>query len=121
MPDRVLWLLSFLSASALSGAVAPPKEIPAMSELSILPLRGAVLFPGGNIPLEVGRPSTIALIRDALRSGRDIGVVALRRPDVEGPTEADFHSIGVTARIVKFVELPEHDYALVLMGLTSSG
>ena len=43
--------------------------------LPILPLRNTVFFPGGVLPLAVGRQKTIALIKDAVRDEQVIGVV----------------------------------------------
>ena len=43
--------------------------------LPILPLRNSVFFPGGVLPLAVGRQKTIALIKDAVRDDQVIGVV----------------------------------------------
>ena len=53
---------------------APPglinkEDIPQV--LPILPLRNSVFFPGGVLPLAVGRQKTIALIKDAVRRGFD--------------------------------------------------
>ena len=52
------------------------EDIPAV--LPILPLRNSVFFPGGVLPLAVGRQKTIALIKDAVRDDQVIGVVTQR-------------------------------------------
>ena len=66
------------SATAMASAMSPPglinkEDIP--SVLPILPLRNSVFFPGGVLPLAVGRQKTIALIKDAVRDDQVIGVV----------------------------------------------
>ena len=45
-------------------------------ELSILPLRNTVLFPGVVIPITVGRDKSINLIKDAYKGDKIIGVVS---------------------------------------------
>src|SRR5216684_2285062 len=55
------------------------EDIPAV--LPILPLRNSVFFPGGLLPLAVGRQKTIALIKDAVRDGQVIGVVTQRKAE----------------------------------------
>ncbi|HME03545.1 MAG TPA: LON peptidase substrate-binding domain-containing protein, partial [Solirubrobacteraceae bacterium] len=46
--------------------------------LGILPLQDAVLFPNTVIPLAVVKKPGIALVEEALRDGRSIGLVALK-------------------------------------------
>ena len=58
------------AAQAMAAPMSPPglinkEDIPQV--LPILPLRNSVFFPGGVLPLAVGRQKTIALIKDAVR------------------------------------------------------
>src|SRR4051812_36140775 len=85
--------------------------------LPILPLRNSVFFPGGVLPLAVGRQKTIALIKDAVRDDQVIGVVTQRRAEEEDPGAADLHSMGTVARIVKLLKMGEDNYSLVGQGL----
>ena len=50
------------------------EDLPA--EVSLLPLRNTVLFPGVVIPITVGRDKSIQLIKDANKGSKVIGVVA---------------------------------------------
>ena len=45
-------------------------------ELSLLPVRNTVLFPGVVMPITVGRTKSIKLVKKAYKSDRIIGVVA---------------------------------------------
>src|SRR5918912_1539950 len=85
--------------------------------LPILPLRTSVFFPGGVLPLAVGRQKTIALIKDAVRDDQVIGVVTQRRAEEEDPGAADLYSMGTVARIVKLLKMGEDNYSLVVQGL----
>jgi len=90
-------------------------EIPAV--LPLLPLRNSVFFPGGVLPLAVGRTKTIALIKDAVRDDQVIGVVTQKKAEEEDPGPADLHSMGTVARIVKLLKMGEDNYSLVVQGL----
>ncbi len=108
------------AAMAMTSAIAPPgliskEDIPQV--LPILPLRNSVFFPGGVLPLAVGRQKTIALIKDAVRDDQVIGVVTQRRAEEEDPGAADLYSMGTVARIVKLLKMGEDNYSLVVQGL----
>ncbi|MFY2562405.1 endopeptidase La [Corallococcus terminator] len=108
------------AASAMPTAMAPPglinkEDIPQV--LPILPLRNSVFFPGGVLPLAVGRQKTIALIKDAVRDDQVIGVVTQRRAEEEDPGAADLYTMGTVARIVKLLKMGEDNYSLVVQGL----
>ncbi len=99
---------------------APPvliakEDIPQV--LPILPLRNSVFFPGGVLPLAVGRQKTIALIKDAVRDDQVIGVVTQKKAEEEDPGAADLYSMGTVARIVKLLKMGEDNYSLVVQGL----
>ena len=96
-------------------ALIAKEDIPQV--LPILPLRNSVFFPGGVLPLAVGRQKTIALIKDAVRDDQVIGVVTQRRAEEEDPGAADMYSMGTVARIVKLLKMGEDNYSLVVQGL----
>ncbi|MFN0064485.1 MAG: endopeptidase La [Myxococcaceae bacterium] len=107
-------------ATAMAAAMAPPsavnkEDIPQV--LPILPLRNSVFFPGGVLPLAVGRQKTIALIKDAVRDDQVIGVVTQRKAEEEDPGAADLYAMGTVARIVKLLKMGEDNYSLVVQGL----
>src|SRR5688572_18818961 len=108
------------AATQMTSPMAPPglinkEDIPQV--LPILPLRNSVFFPGGVLPLAVGRQKTIALIKDAVRDDQVIGVVTQRRAEEEDPGAADLYSMGTVARIVKLLKMGEDNYSLVVQGL----
>ena len=104
----------------VAPAMGPPalinkEDIPAV--LPILPLRNSVFFPGGVLPLAVGRAKTIALIKDAVRDEQVIGVVTQRKAEEEDPGAADLYPVGTVARVVKLLKMGEDNYSLVVQGL----
>src|SRR4030066_2442989 len=69
------------------------------NELSILPLRGTVLYPDLILPIMVGRKKSVKLIDDAMDSDRIIGIVTQKKSEVEDPKEGDLYPVGVAALI----------------------
>ena len=108
------------AGAQVAPAMAPPgliakEDIPQV--LPILPLRNSVFFPGGVLPLAVGRQKTIALIKDAVRDEQVIGVVTQRKAEEEDPGAADLYTVGTVARVVKLLKMGEDNYSLVVQGL----
>src|SRR6476659_6121908 len=108
------------AAAPMASPMSPPglinkEDIPQV--LPILPLRNSVFFPGGVLPLAVGRQKTIALIKDAVRDDQVIGVVTQRKAEEEDPGASDLYAMGTVARIVKLLKMGEDNYSLVVQGL----
>jgi ATP-dependent Lon protease len=85
-------------------------------ELSILPLRNTVLFPGVVIPITVGRDKSINLIKDAYKGDKIIGVVAQKNDSVEDPQVEDLNSIGTVAQIIKMLRMPDGNTTVIIQG-----
>lgn len=85
-------------------------------QLSILPIKNTVLFPGVVIPITVGRQKSIRLVKKAYQGNRIIGVVAQRNPKAEEPTIDDLYKIGTVARIIKMIVLPDGNTTIIIQG-----
>ena len=69
-------------------------------ELSLLPLRDAVVFPMLVAPIAVGREQYVKLVDDSVVEGnRIIGIVTQREPDNENPGPSDIYPTGVVVTI----------------------
>jgi len=90
------------------------EEVP--GELPILPLRNTVLFPGVVIPITVGRDKSIALIKEAYKGKKTIGVVAQKNADIEDPNAEDLHKIGTVARLIKILQMPDGNTTAIIQG-----
>ncbi len=90
------------------------EELP--ESLPILPLRNTVLFPGVVIPISAGRDTSIKLIDEANKGGKVVGVVAQKDESVENPTADDIHSIGVVARILRVLKMPDGNVTVIIQG-----
>jgi len=85
-------------------------------ELSILPLKNTVLFPGVVIPITVGRDKSIRLIKDAYKGNRIIGVVSQKDQSIEDPAYDDLNKIGTIALIIKMLRMPDGNTTVIIQG-----
>lgn len=90
------------------------EEVP--SELSILPIKNTVLFPGVVIPITVTRQKSIRLIKKAYQGNRIIGVLAQKNKQTEEPTTEDLYMRGTVARIIKMLVLPDGNTTIIIQG-----
>jgi ATP-dependent Lon protease len=89
-----------------------------LQTLPVLPIKHAVLFPSMLMPLNVGRPSSIAAIEAALASEeKEIVVVAQRDAAVDSPSLTDLYSIGTKAVIKKMARRADGLLEVVLLGV----
>jgi ATP-dependent Lon protease len=89
-------------------------EVP--ESLPILSLRNTVLFPGVVLPISIGRPRSIQLIKDVYRDDKIVGTVAQKDPDMENPSYNDLHSVGTIGQIVKLLEMPDGSTTAIIQG-----
>ena len=89
-------------------------EIP--ESIPILSLRNTVLFPGVVLPISIGRPRSIQLIKDAYRNDKIVGTVAQKDPEMENPGYNDLHSVGTIGQIVKLLEMPDGSTTAIIQG-----
>ncbi len=92
-------------------------DVETPSELPILPVRNLVLFPGVVSPIMIGRESSRALIENAEKSKKLIGIVCQRDPDVEYPYRDDLYDYGVYAKVMKKLTLPNGHFTVIAQGL----
>ena len=90
------------------------EELPLPEILPILPLKNTVLFPGVIMPISVKREASLELINDA-KKDRLIGVVS-QRNDNDTPSREDFYDIGVVARIIKILKIPDGSISVLVQG-----
>lgn len=89
-------------------------DLPA--RIGLFPLSGALLLPSGKLPLNVFEPRYVALLEDALRHDRLIGMIQPLDDMDDGETPA-LHRIGCVGRITSFTERADGTYAVTLSGI----
>ncbi len=97
---------------------APQAELPPLPQdaLVIIPVRGAVLFPGAVMPITVGRPRSIAAAQAAVQRELPVGLLLQRDPAIEDPAGADLHEIGTVAGVMRYLTAPDGAHHLVCQG-----
>jgi len=86
-------------------------------ELSILPVRGLVIFPGTIIPLTIQRAASLKLLDDTLPRTKVIGLLTQRDETKEEPTPQDLYSVGTAALVLKLLRQEEDNVLVVVQGL----
>jgi ATP-dependent Lon protease len=92
------------------------EDVDVPEAIPILSLRNTVLFPGVVLPISIGRPKSIQLIKDAYRNDKIVGTVAQKDPDIENPEFQDLHVIGTIGQIVKLLEMPDGSTTAIIQG-----
>jgi uncharacterized protein len=93
-----------------------PADCPAV--IPVFPLPGALLLPRGQMPLNIFEPRYLAMIDDALRTDRIIGMI---QPDAEGggaPMAPKLYRVGCAGRISQFAETGDGRYLISLTGVS---
>jgi ATP-dependent Lon protease len=91
-----------------------PEDLP--EDLSILPIKNTVLFPGVVIPITVTRQKSIRLIKKGYQGNRIIGVIAQKNKVADEPGIDDLYRFGTVARIIKMLVLPDGNTTIIIQG-----
>ncbi|GJE46042.1 LON peptidase substrate-binding domain-containing protein [Methylobacterium soli] len=93
-----------------------PADCPGV--IPVFPLPGALLLPRGQMPLNIFEPRYLAMIDDALRTDRIIGMI---QPDAEGggsPMVPRLYRVGCAGRVTQFAETGDGRYLISLTGIS---
>jgi len=94
-----------------------PSSIAVPTELSILPLRGVVIFPAQIVPLLISRGSSLKLVEDCRKGDNLLGLAAQKNPDDENPGPEALFSRGCAGRILKTLKYPDGSMRILVQGL----
>src|SRR5437764_12867991 len=86
-------------------------------ELSILPVRGFVVFPGTIVPLNVQRAASLKLLDETLPPTKVIGLVAQRDEAKEDAQAPDLYSVGTAALVLRFLRQSDDHVLVIAQGL----
>jgi Lon protease-like protein len=98
------------SARAFASSALP-------QTLSIFPLSGVVLLPQARLPLNIFEPRYLAMIEDALGSGRLIGVIQPSVSPASVSVPPPVYRIGGAGRITSFTETDDGRFLIALSGV----
>ena len=132
MTVRTLICASAIGAAAIAGLLCTPAVLAAQSAgtgdrpvagglpatIPIFPLQSATLFPNASHAFHIFEPRYRAMVADALKGDRIIGMVMLQ-PGYEADYEGrpPIAPIGCAGLITDYEELPDGRYNIVLGGL----
>ncbi|WP_027037505.1 LON peptidase substrate-binding domain-containing protein [Mesorhizobium ciceri] len=92
------------------------KDLP--STIPIFPLEGALLLPGGRMPLNIFEPRYLQMVDEAIAGPRLIGVI---QPSLDGALRGDGEpelcNVGCAGRIIAFSESGDGRYLISLQGV----
>jgi len=86
--------------------------------IPVFPLAGALLLPRGQMPLNIFEPRYLAMVDDALRSGRRL--IGMIQPDPAHPgpeNKPTLFRIGCVGRMTQFAESGDGRYLIQLTGI----
>ena len=101
----------------MSGGYRRAVDLPQV--IPIFPLDGALLLPGGELPLRIFEPRYLNLVDDVMAGDRMIGMIQTRaggeraRPNLAG--------VGCAGRITSFNETSDGAYLITLTGVCRFG
>ncbi|TCD15904.1 LON peptidase substrate-binding domain-containing protein [Oricola cellulosilytica] len=92
------------------------KDIP--DQVPVFPLSGALLLPGGQMPLNIFEPRYLEMIDAALRGDRVIGMIQPKFSGETGsPDKPNLCSVGCLGRVASFAESGDGRYLVSLQGI----
>jgi Lon protease-like protein len=95
--------------------MAPYKTLAELPQLiPVFPLDGALLLPGGELPLQIFEPRYLNMVDDAMAGDRVIGMVQTRGGSRARPKLAE---VGCLGRITSYAETSDGRYLITLTGL----
>lgn len=102
--------------------VAASEESPALpAALPLFPLSGVLLLPRGELPLHIFEPRYVAMVEDALRADRLIGMIQPRPAGVAGDMvtdDAPLFETGCAGKITSFSETDDGRFYITLTGVS---
>lgn len=101
---------------SMNAVYRGPGDCPSI--IPLFPLPGALLLPRGQMPLNIFEPRYLAMIDDAIRSHRLIGVI---QPDEDAAETTrltpSLYKIGCVGRITQLAETGDGRYLMTLTGV----
>lgn len=86
--------------------------------LAVLPLRDVVVYPHMVVPLFVGRKPSILALEDAMAVGKEILLVAQRKPEVDEPAARDIYRVGTLATVLQMMKMPDNTVKVMVQGVS---
>ena len=79
-------------------------------EMPIITLRDNIFFPGTVSPITIGRRYSIKTLRKLERTDGMVALLTQKAPEVDHPQTEDLYPIGVAAKLVHSMKMPDGSY-----------
>ncbi|MCX5906117.1 MAG: endopeptidase La, partial [Deltaproteobacteria bacterium] len=100
----------------LAGKEVEAKGSEFPETLPILPIRDSVLYPKMILPLMVSQERLIKLVDSAVIANKIIGIVAVRKKELQEVAPEDLYEVGCAAYILKMLKMPNGSLRLLIQG-----
>ena len=84
--------------------------------IPLIALKNTVLFPGVVLPINIGRDKSLKSLGIAEKGNKNLIVIAQKENNTEDPQISDLYSIGVLARVLKVIKMPDGSTTAILQG-----
>jgi uncharacterized protein len=92
-----------------------PADLP--DSIPVFPLSGALLLPRGHLPLNIFEPRYLAMVDDALKGARLIGMIQPDEAKPSSPVQPAIYAVGCVGRITQFEETGDGRFMITLFGV----
>jgi Lon protease-like protein len=99
----------------MNAAYRGPEDCP--SVIPVFPLPGALLLPRGQMPLNIFEPRYLAMVDEALKTDRIIGMVQPDADNDPNATAPKLYRVGCAGRITQLAETGDGRYLITLIGV----
>jgi ATP-dependent Lon protease len=106
--------LSEIETQRILGVQGEQLDVP--RQLPVLPVRDVVLYPGGTVPLQIGRPRSLAALDEAGPSGLLL-IATQYDASTEEPLLHDLYPVATLARVVRVIEARDSGRQALVVGV----
>lgn len=92
------------------------ESVMSANDLPLLPLRDVVVYPHMVIPLFVGREKSIEALEQAMRTDKQVLLLAQKNAADDDPQEADLYTVGTVSTILQLLKLPDGTVKVLVEG-----
>src|SRR5688572_8506390 len=126
MTDAELVMTALKSAEPSASAESPviavtkkndPEEPQIPEELSVLPVRGMVVFPGTVVPLSIRRPGSLKMLDETLPKTKIIALLTQRNEETQTPTQEELFDVGVAGNVLKLIRQSDDVVVILVQAL----
>ncbi len=98
----------------------PLQDFEMPEQLPLLAVRDKVIFPHMVLPLFVGRPASLAAVKQSMEESRLIFLAAQKTLGEEEPSKEDIYRTGTVAMIMRSVKLNDGRVKILVQGLAKA-